>query len=261
MEERLNQRKPSGLSGRMLKVWGIAFLGLGAAGQAILQNRLLGIGDLSTAQLLETMQKSQTAMLFATLALVLQAAQTCAVPIFAFLLVERFRTLEKPLVYIGWLLAAAAISEVPYNMVMGGKLLQTGSLNPLFTMALCAVLLQFFRMFPEKTMKHRLIKVVVTVSAVLWTVMLGTEFGPCAVLLTAVMDGLGHKPVFRNLVGAVVAIASSLFSPFFVASPMGFLAVHLYNGELEEHKFTNLLAYPALLLAVIFTSNLIVNLI
>ena len=102
MEERLNQRRSSGLSGRMLKIWGLAFLAVGAAGQAILQNKFLGIGSLTTAQLLESMQQNQTVMLYATLALVLQTAQTCAVPIFAFLLVERFRTLEKPFVYIGW---------------------------------------------------------------------------------------------------------------------------------------------------------------
>ena len=256
MEERLNQQKSSGLSSRMLKIWGLAFLAVGAAGQAILQNKLLGIGSLTTAQLLESMQQDQTTMLYATLALVLQTAQTCSVPIFAFLLVERFRALEKPLVYIGWLLGAAAISELPYNMVMGGKLLHPGSLNPLFTMALCAVMLQFYRLFPGKTLKDRGIKVIVTASAILWTLMLGMEFGPCAVLLTAIIRSLGHKPTIRNLVGAVAAILSSVFSPFFVASPMVFLAVHLYNGELEDHKFTNYLAYPAILLVIVCITNL-----
>lgn len=257
MEERLNQRKSSGLSGRMLKIWGLAFLAVGAAGQAILQNKLLGIGSLTTAQLLEAMQQNQTVMLYATLALVLQTAQTCAVPIFAFLLVERFRTQEKPFVYIGWLLGAAAISELPYNMVMSGKLLQAGSLNPLFTMALCAVMLLFYRMFPGKTWKDKGIKVIVTGSAILWTLMMGMEFGPCAVLLTCIIWSLGHKPLVRNLVGAVAAILSSIVSPFFVASPMGFLAVHMYNGELEEHKFTNYLAYPAILLVIVCIANLI----
>ena len=257
MEERLNQQKSSGLSGRMLKIWGLAFLAVGAAGQALLQNKLLGIGSLSTAQLLAAMQQNQTVMLYATLALVLQTAQTCAVPMFAFLLVERFRTVEKPLVYLGWLLGAAAISEVPYNMVMSGKLLQTGSLNPMFTMALCAVMLWFYRMFPGKALKDKGIKVLVTASAILWTLMLGMEFGPCAVLLSSIIWGLGHKPVVRNLVGAVAAILSSVLSPFFVASPMGFLAVHLYNGELEEHKFTNYLAYPAILLVIVCVANLI----
>jgi hypothetical protein len=257
MEERLNQQRSSGLSGRMLKIWGLAFLAVGAAGQAILQNKLLGIGSLSTQQLLEMMQTSSSVMLYATLALVLQTAQTCAVPIFAFLLVERFRAAEKPLSYIGWLLAAAAISEVPYNLVMGSKLLHTGSLNPLFTMALCAVMLQFYRLFPEKTTRDRFIKCIVTASSVLWTLMLGMEFGPCAVLLTCVIWSFGHKPLVRNLVGAVVAIATSVFSPFFVASPMGFLAVHLYNGELEEQKFANYLAYPAILVVVLCIAHLI----
>ena len=257
MEERLNQRKSSGLTARMLKIWGLAFLAVGAAGQAILQNRLLNIGQLTTAQLLEAMQTDSNVMLYATLALVLQTAQTCAVPIFAFLLVERFRTVEKPLAYIGWLLAAAAISEVPYNLVMGGTYLLTGSLNPMFTMALCALMLWFYKTFPEKTAKDRFIRFIVTASAVLWTLMLGMDFGPCAVALVAVIWFLGHKPLIRNLVGAVVAILCSIFSPFFVASPMGFLAVHLFGGELEEHKFTNYLVYPGLLIVVICIANFI----
>ena len=256
MEERLNQRKSSGLSGRMLKIWGLAFLAVGAAGQGILQGKLLGIGTLSTKELLEAMQQSQSVMLYATLALVLQTAQTCAVPIFAFLLVERFRSLEKPVPYIGWLLGAAAISEVPYNLLISGKLLQFGSVNPLFTMALCALMLYFYTLFPEKSTRDRLIKILVTGSAVLWTLMMGMEFGACAVLLTCIIWCLGHKPLVRNLVGAVVAIVSSVFSPFFVASPMGFLAVHMYNGELEEHKFSNYLAYPAILIVLFCIANL-----
>ena len=250
MEERLNQRKPSGLSSRMLKIWGLAFLAVGAAGQGILQNKILGIGTLTTQQLLEAMQQDQTAMLYATLALVLQTAQTCAVPIFAFLLVERFRVMEKPIHYIGWLLGGALISELPYNMVMVGKLWHPGTLNPMFTMALCAVVLQFYKLFSQKTMNHRFIKLLVTVSAILWTLMLRMEFGVGAVLLCCVIWNLGHKPLMRNLVGAAVAIMSSVFSPFFVASPMGFLAVHMYNGELEEPKFTNYLIYPAILLVI-----------
>ena len=257
MSERLNQKAPSGLSGRGLKIWGLAFLAIGAAGQAILQNKLLGIGSISTQQLLVLMQENPSVMLYATLALVLQTVQTCAVPIFAFLLVERFRNAEKPLIFIGWLLAAAAISEIPYNLVMTGTWFRPGSLNPLFTMTLCAVMLQFYRMFPEKTLRDRFIKILVTASAVLWTLMMGMEFGPCAVLLTCVIYTLGHKPLVRNLVGAAVAIVSSIFSPFFVASPMGFLAVHLYNGEQEEHKFTNYLAYPAILVVVLCIANFI----
>ena len=256
MEERLNQRKSSGLSSRMLKIWGLAFLAVGAAGQGILQNKILGIGTLTTQQLLAAMQQDQTTMLYATLALVLQTAQTCAVPIFAFLLVERFRSVEKPLYYIGWLLGAALISEIPYNMVLVGKWWHPGTLNPMFTMTLCAVMLQFYRLFPEKTVTHRFVKLLVTVSAILWTLMLRMEFGACAVLLTCVIWSLGHKPLVRNLVGAVLAILSSIFSPFFVASPMGFLAVHMYNGEMEEHKFTNYLIYPAILLVITCITNL-----
>ena len=51
--------------------------------------------------------------------------------------------------------------------------------------------------------------------------------------------------------GASAAIACSLFSPFFLLSPMSFLAIHMCNGEKgEENRLVNYLIYPALLLVI-----------
>ena len=51
------------------------------------------------------------------------------------------------------------------------------------------------------------------------------------------------------LFGCVSAFACSLFSPFYMLSPMVFILVHCYNGEPgEENAWLKHLAYPVMLL-------------
>lgn len=247
--ERLNETRSFGLGGRGLKLWGLVFLAVGAVGRGLLQNRLLGVGTMTGQELLELMQSSQSAMLFASFSLILQAAEVIAVPIFAFLLAQRMTLTEAPMKLLLWLLGLAVLSQVPYNLAMEGKVLNFGDLNPAFGLTLSAAMLVFYRLYGEKTMAHRTVRVVVTAAAVLWTLMLRIEHGTLLVLLTCICYCL-KKPVARNLTGALAGVACMMASPFYVAAPMGFLPVHLYNGEPEEERFVNYLPYPALLLVI-----------
>ena len=91
--ERLARRdeKRDGISRSALRLWGLLFAIPGVVSRAIIQNGLLNMGSITNEQLLEAMMGSGQTMAFATLALVLQALEACAIPIFAFLL-ERSRT-------------------------------------------------------------------------------------------------------------------------------------------------------------------------
>ena len=82
--------RPSGITGNALRTWGYVFLLMGIAGQSLIQNHLLGVGSVTTTQLMEILNADSSMMILATIALVCQAVSTCAVPIFAFLLVEGF---------------------------------------------------------------------------------------------------------------------------------------------------------------------------
>ena len=249
--ERLNKSGSSGLTSNGVRTWGMLFLIAGIAGHSIIQNRLLGIGTLTGQQLLEIMTASQPAMILATVALVLQAVETCAVPIFAFLLVEGFLNTKDWKKYMLRLAGVAVLSEIPYNLAMSGALLDAGSRNPVFALVLGLVLMFFFRYYEAKSVKNTFIKLFVLIAAVLWTVMLGIEHGVTLVLLVAVLWALHKRPQNRNLIGSVVSIAFSILSPFYMASPMGFLPVHLHNGEQGgENRLVNYLSYPAVLLVI-----------
>ena len=249
--ERINERKPSGIGGNGLRTWGMVFLALGVFGRGILQGRLLGAGSVTGEQLLAIMNSSGTAMTIASISLVLQAVETCAAPIFAFLLVEGVEHTSGMKNYLLRMLGLAVVTEIPYNLAISGKLLVRFSLNPVFGMLLCLILLWFFRYYEGNGLGKTLIKIVVTIAAILWTQMLHIDFGAPMVILTTVLWFMRRWPSFRGFVGAAAAVVCTLFTPFFLASPMGFLAVHLYNGEQGTmNRWARYLMFPAILLIV-----------
>ena len=249
--ERLTRRKSfGGLNGNALRTWGLLFLAAGAVGRGTLQAHLLGTGQVSTQQLLQIMSESETAMNFATTSLILQAIETCAAPIFAALLVEGIQHTRDFRSYFLRVLGVALVSEIPYNLAMGAGILDLGTRNPVFGLVICMALVYFYRLYPGKKIRNVLIKVLVTVAAVLWCEMLKVTFGSALVIVVAVMWALRTNPLYRNFAGAAAAIVCSAISPFFLLSPMGFLAVHLYNGEKSTNSRTlNYLAYPVILAA------------
>lgn len=249
--ERLRSERPNGLSREGLRKWGMLFLILGIVGRGILQNRMLGMWSLSNDQLLDVMTNQPDAMLIATIALMLQFIETCAAPVFCMLLVEgaiHTSSLEK---YIIRVFGLAVVSEIPYNFAFSGKLLDMSSRNPVFAMALCLVMIYLYNRYSAKSFVNVAIKLAVTVAALVWSNMLSIEGASCCVVLTAVLWGIRNKPTYRNLMGASAAMACSLFSLFYLASPMGFLAINYYNGEKgEENRVFSYLFYPVVLTAV-----------
>ena len=109
--ERLGNTRPSGLHAGNLRAWGMLFAVAGIIGRSILQNQMLGVGVLSAEDLVQMMQSSQEAFIIATIALVLQAVETVAVPIFVFLLVEGFSHTSNWKKYILRVAAMAVLTE------------------------------------------------------------------------------------------------------------------------------------------------------
>lgn len=242
--------KPSGLNRQALRTWGMIFLLAGVAG-AFIRNCVLGLGSVSTAELLQAMQEETATMVYSTLALVLQAAETCATPIFAFLLVEGFRHTSNFKNYLLRVLGIAVLAEIPFNLVAYGKVFAMGSRNPVFGLVLCLVALYFFRQYGQKKVSHVAIKIAVTLAAIVWAELLNIEHGTCCVILTGVLWGLREKPQMQVFIGCLAAICCSVISLYYMAAPMAFLAIHFYNGEQGEgNKWVNYLAYPVILLVV-----------
>lgn len=248
MERLGNHQKRTGITVNALRVWGMIFLSAGIIGRGVIQNHILGFAGMNTQQMLTVMESSETAMNYATMSIAMQALETCAAPIFAVLLVEGIMHTSDLRKYFQRVLGLALVTEIPYNLAMGKGILDFSSRNSVFSLVLGMILIFFFRRYAAPGFKNVLIKILVTLASLVWVRMLNIEFGAPMLVILVVLWGLRAKPTYRNFAGASAAIACSLFSPFFLASPMSFLAIHMCNWEKsEENRLVNYLMYPALL--------------
>ena len=245
MERLGRQRKSFELNGNALRAWAVLFLAAGIVGRGIIQNHILGIDRLTGAEIIAIMDASETNMTMVTVSLVLEAVETCAVPIFALLLVLGFQHTTDWKAYLVRVLKVGVLAEIPYNLLMGNAL---GSRNPVFGIAIGLILLNFYQVYAEKGMKNTMIKLLVTVAAVVWCEMLRIEFGAALILIAASMWPKRDKPLYRNITGATMSLVCSVISPFYMASAMSFMTIHFYNGEKSTNsRRINYLAYPVML--------------
>lgn len=245
--ERLGNTKPSGLHAGNLRAWGMLFAIAGIVSRSILQNKMLGVGLRSMQELMELMQSDQTAMAIATVALILQAVETVAVPIFVFLLAEGFIHTSDWKKYFARVAGLAVLTEIPYDLAMNAKVLEFNSQNPVFGLVLCMVLLYLFERFSGK----KLICVIMALAGLAWALMLRVDHGIPMLLMVCVIRLFRNKRMFMGFSGMAAAALCTGISPFYLAAPMGFLAIHFYNGEPgNSSRLVNYLFYPATLLLI-----------
>lgn len=247
MERLASSRRRSGLHTGNLRAWGMLFAVAGIVSRAILQNRLLGVGLWTNEELMELMETSDTAMIIATVALVLQAVETVAVPIFVFLLFEGFQHTSDWKKYMARVAGLALLTEIPFDLAMNGKVLEFGTQNPVLGLVLCMVLLYLFHRFEGK----KLICVIMALAGLAWALMLKIDHGIPMLLMICVIHLFRNKKMFMGFSGMAAAALCAGISIFYIVAPMGFLAIHFYNGEEgESNRVVNYLFYPVTLLVI-----------
>lgn len=230
-----------------IRTFGALFLLAGLIG-TLLQAGIVGSGIMSNTELLEAMQSDETVMMTATWSLVFQSLEACALPLYAFLLVEGVTHTSGFGKYFLRVLGLAAVCQLPYNLVMTGSLLVMQGLNPVFALVMAMTMVYFFRRFPGKSVSHFAIKTLAILGTFLWSNMLGVEHGAACVLITAVLWALRGKPNLQTLAGVMVCFGCCIFSLYYMAAPIAFLILHFYGGEKgSSSRIVNYAAYPAML--------------
>ena len=244
-----SRRIPQGRDAASIRKWAFLFLTVGTVGQCILQNRLLMLDQVSMEELAAAMEQSSLVYGLATVALICKVVAPCAAPLFCFLLVEGFQrtsSFEKYLLRVG---AAALITEIPYNLAVGGKLLDLGSRNPVFGMFICLIMLYFFSRYAEKGLKNLLMKALIAAAAFLWCLMLGIDQGVCLVILVGFLWMVRDKSNVRSMFAFCGAMVCTLFNMYYIGSCLSCIMLHRYNEERgEQNEKLNYAFYPVLLL-------------
>ena len=244
-------RTPRGTDAAAIRKWGMIFLTIGIVGQCILQNRLLNMNSVTGNELLGAMESDPMVMPLLTAALICKIIETCAAPLFAFLLVEGFqrtRSFEKYLIRVG---AVALISELPYNLAYSGRIFELSSRNPVFGLFICMVMLYFYTRYPDKGMKNFAMKALITLAAFLWCLMLHIDQGICLVVMVAMLWYARSKSNERAVLGFCSAMVCTLFDMYYIGSCMAFIMLHRYDEERgEQNEKLNYAFYPVVLLVV-----------
>ena len=230
-----------------LRILGMILLAAGAYG-VMMQTKLLGVGNITNNQLLDLLEQNPDVMAGSAISLVLQMFGACALPIFVFMLVEGVIHTSHYGKYMLRVLGVAVLSQLPYNLLMTGNIWYMNRLNPVYALFMSMIMLYFFRTFTEKKAKYVLLKIVAFVGAYIWSNMLGVEHGACCVILSAVLWGLRGKINMQTFIGILVMFCCSIFSMYYLAGILGFMAIHFYEGNKgEENRIVNYLAYPVIL--------------
>ena len=247
--ERLRTERPQGISHAGIRKWAMIFTALGVFGRSILQMRYLALGTMTSDQLLEAMSGGSHVMAVVTIALVLQFIETCAVPLFCFLLAEGFQYTANAEKYLGRIAGLAVVSEIPFNLAMSGKVFDFSGRNPVFGLLVAILVLYLFKHFAQQKVTGWLVKTGVILAALVWCGMLRIEHGIPCVVLTVAFWSSRRKPMIRNLVGGGAAMLCCLYSIYYAVSPMSVMVLHFHNGEKgEENSLISYLFYPAVLL-------------
>ena len=219
MRDHKNTKKMNfGINRNVMTLIGLLLLALGAMGRGIIQTRFLGVGAVNSDQLLEVLNASG-GMQAAAAALVFEGLESCAAPIFAVLLIDGFQKSSNVPKYILRVLGVAILSEIPYNYVFSGKLLDMTSRNPVWAMVLCLLMLYLFRQYEGKQAGKLLIKLAVAAAAILWSLLFRVQFGPIMLLLVMALWALRNRLSLRLCFGAAVAVCCCVVNPLYMFLP------------------------------------------
>ena len=234
------------ISTDILKIIGLLLTVDGTVGAALLQNSFLSAeGNLSQfEQLLRIFQTGQQSAGMAAWAVVSNCLASIAWPIFAYLAVEGLRNTSSFPRYALRLLVTAVVSEVPYDLVMSGKWVDWSSQNFLFSLLIGLVMLYVAQEVGESREKSGALRVALLVGAVLWTFLIQSQLGILVVLSMAVMYYLSEHRGWRDLLVALLGLAT-------VPASLGVLLIHFHKeGPCMLPKWFYYLAYPLQLLIV-----------
>lgn len=253
-----NRRPPKGSSAAALRKWAVIFLIVGIVGRSIFLNGMLGLDSLridaaQNEQLSALLETNGDAGMALTAVVLCCFVETCAVPLFAFLLVEGLLHTASFEKYLLRLAGFALACELPYNLATSGELLDFGSRNPAFGLVIGILMLFFFRNYAGKSLKNTLIKAVIFAAAFLWSLMLSIEFGYALVVFAGMLWLAREKSNFRALYAFGAAMICTMIPNenqfFYIGACLSSIMLHRYTEELgEQNRIFNYAVYPACLL-------------
>lgn len=219
-----------------LKLFACIVMLIQSIGIVIVENGMIHLSQYTQESLNEAMAQDSNLMMLAGIGSVMQLLGGLAVPVFAFLLVEGFRSTSSYKKYLFRLAAFALVSEIPYDLAMSGRVWDMSSQNALVTMTICLMMLFCLDMIKNKNgLAGGFMRALVVAASVVWVSLFRAEFGLCMVLLAAVFYIFYTQNVLKTIVGAAISL-------LYVTGPIAFYGIWCYNG-IRKNKLSKYVYY------------------
>ena len=242
-----------GLNGNQLKL--IAVISMLCDHAAI---RLLAYGLIPA---LHVAGKDTVAERWTQIFWILRSVGRTAFPIYVFLLTEGFCHTRNRRRYALRLGVFALISEIPFDLLVYGKIWDTHSQNVFFTLFLSVLMLTVVDWIGRNTdaalAQYRQMAVIVGAALLAW--FLRTDYDAAGIMLAAVLFWFRLTPDTACLAGFVL-MAAAEFRPVYIPGlAVSFFLIRCYNGTRGswKGKWFFYLVYPVHLLVLYGISRLV----
>lgn len=243
------------LSGSSIKLIGMITMIVGMAATAILDRILLknGMADIANDADAYSAFMETNGTMFVT-DYILQLIGGLAFPLFCFLLVEGFlhtSSLKKYAVGLG---IVALVSEIPFDLVYSGAVLNPYRQNPVFSLLLglgTLVVLEKAEssMSQSAPWKQTTLKLLIAIASCILAVLLRLDYGIFGSLIIVILYMLRDRKVFGMALSCFLLATTSQMLGFLCF--LDILPVLFYNGERGfGKKYVFYAVYPVALLIV-----------
>lgn len=243
------QRRPKrGISGSTLKLIAVITMIIDHTAAGILGRYLMisGIGSLDVNNMTAIEQwMLQNAQLY-SIYNIMRMIGRIAFPIYCFLLVEGFEHTRNRTKYAARLLLFAAVSELPFDLLFNGKILEFGYQNVFFTLFLGLAVMMGLQWVEEhmsgRPLVSTLLIVVVIVAGMMAAKFAKTDYAEIGVMCIVVIYLFRKKKVWQIVAGCIVFAWE-------LTAPLAFVPIGFYNGKRGWNlKYFFYLVYPVHLL-------------
>lgn len=236
-------RKLRGISGSTLKLIAVITMIIDHVAAGVLIRYLFrnGIHDLDINNMSAVNQwMDQNAALFSTYN-AMRLIGRIAFPIYCFLLVQGFEYTHNRLKYAARLLMFAVISEIPFDLLFKGQILEFGYQNVFFTLFFGLAVMMGLR-WVEENLGGRLftplLNLIVIAAGMAAAQLAKTDYAAIGVLCIVVTYLFRKKKLWQIVSGCIV------FS-WELTAPLAYIPIAFYNGKRGwKLKYFFYLVYP-----------------
>lgn len=230
------------LSANLVKWIGFICILFGTFSTAVIQQGILGLDLNAGEEALALISENASLTTWANLAAGFSMVSYVALPIYAKLAYEGACRTSNTKAYLIRLVVLALIAEIPYDLTTAGVWVNMSSQNPVWALALAALMVSLFRKHAQPGPRGSILVCLVMLMAAAWALVLRSQFGIYTILLAAAFHLFSHSKMVSSLGGGLISMVQ-------FPAPMGMFAVHWYDGDkAKPRKYLFYILYLAQLI-------------